>query len=259
MLRVKGKAAASRRTPKSGGEAADPDAAGGRLAEVHGAAGGAEGHGFVVLALQDFDLGGRTKMEVFEKFQETLFLFVDANNFGGIVELQLGEKNRAFFAKLSKSPTQGNSMRTGFVSREALGKESFDFRRNGVLHAFGFGMRFGPGQADDFGEEHFGELVAKREMLSNSAALGGEENASTALNFDMAIASHALDGSSDGRRSDVEFLGEASADGHRIFFQHFPDGFEVVFARNAGLVALEHVSAASCPKHLWEENRSLRG
>ena len=79
-------------------------------------------------------------------------------------------------------------------------------------------------------------------MLGNFAALGGEKNTSTPLNFDVAIASHALDGGGDRRRGDVELFGEASADGHLVFFQHFPNGFEVVFARNAGFVALQGFS-----------------
>ncbi len=79
-------------------------------------------------------------------------------------------------------------------------------------------------------------------MLGDFAALGGEENVSTALHFDVPIASHALNGGGNGRRSDFELFGESSADGHLVFFQHFPDGFEVVFARNAGFVALQGVS-----------------
>jgi hypothetical protein len=83
-------------------------------------------------------------MKVLEKFEEAFFLFLDTNNFGGIVKLQFGKKDRAFLAKLGESAAQGNAMRTGLVSREALHEESFDFGRDGVLHAFGFGMRFGP-------------------------------------------------------------------------------------------------------------------
>ena len=81
---------------------------------------------------------------IVEKFEELPVLFVDANNFGGIVELQFRKKDRAFLAKLSESAAQGNSVRTGFVSRKALHEESFDFGGDGVLHAFGFGVRFGP-------------------------------------------------------------------------------------------------------------------
>lgn len=185
---------------------------------MHGVAGGAEGHGFVVLALEDFDFRGRTKMEAFEKIKEAFFLFVDANNFGGIVELQFRKKDRAFLAKLSESAAQGNSVRTGFVSGETLHEESFDFRRDGVFHAFSFGMRFGPRQADDFGEKHLGELVAEREMLGDFAPLGGEKNASITLDFDVTIACHAFEGGGDGGRSDFKLFGETSADGHLVFF-----------------------------------------
>ncbi len=84
-------------------------------------------------------------MEVLQKFEESFFLLVDTNNFGGIVELQFGKKDRAFLAKLRESATQRNSMRTAFVSGETLHEQSFDFRGDGMLHAFGLSMRFGPG------------------------------------------------------------------------------------------------------------------
>ena len=94
----------------------------------------------------------------------------------------------------------------------------------------------------------------------NFAALGGEKNTSTPLNIDVAIASHALDGGGDGRRGDVELLGEASADGHLVFFQHFPNGFEVVFARNAGFVALQGVACWCCvPNFFRKKFGVLRG
>jgi len=112
----------------------------------------------------------------------------------------------------------------------------------------------------DFGEKHFGELVAKREMLGNFAALGGEKNTSTPLNFDVAIASHALDGGGDGRPGDVELLGEAGTDGHLVFFQHSPNGFEVVFARNAGFVVLQGVSCWCCVPNCFRKKFGvLRG
>jgi len=46
-------------------------------------------------------------MKVLEKFEEAFFLFVDTNNFGGIVKLQFGKKDRAFLAKLGESAAQG--------------------------------------------------------------------------------------------------------------------------------------------------------
>ena len=84
-------------------------------------------------------------MQAFEEFEEAFFFFIYAKNFGRVVELQLGERDSAFLAKLGESAAQGNSMRTGFVSREALHKERFNFRGDGMLHALGFGMGFCPG------------------------------------------------------------------------------------------------------------------
>ena len=90
-------------------------------------------------------------MEAFEKFEETFLFFVYAKNFGGVVELQLGERDGAFLAKLGKSAAQGNTVGTGFVSCEALHEQRFNFRGDGMLHALGFCMSFCPGQTNDFG------------------------------------------------------------------------------------------------------------
>src|ERR1700758_5161748 len=84
--------------------------------------------------------------------------------------------------------------------------------------------------------------MAEHEALGNFAALGSEKDLASALDFDVAIASHALDGGGDGGRSDVELFGETSADGDLIFLAHLPDGLEVVFLRNAGLLSAQRVS-----------------
>ena len=63
-----------------------------------------------------------------------------------------------------------------------------------MFETFGFIVSFGPGEADDFGEEHFGELMAQREALGYFAAFAGEIDAAGAIDFDVAIASHALEG-----------------------------------------------------------------
>lgn len=122
---------------------------------MHGVASGTKGHGFVVFALEDFDFGGGAKMQAFEEFQEAFLFFVDTNNFGGVMKLQFGKKDSAFLAELRDSAAEGNSMGTRFVPREALHQEGLDFRRDSVFHALSFGVRFGPGQADDFREKHF--------------------------------------------------------------------------------------------------------
>jgi hypothetical protein len=42
-----------------------------------------------------------------------------------------------------------------------------------MLEALGFGVGFRPGQANDFGEEHFSELMAKHESAGDFAAFVG--------------------------------------------------------------------------------------
>ncbi len=175
-----------------GGEAADPDAGSGGLAEMHGMAGGTKGEGLVIFAFQDFEFGGGAQMEAVEEFEEAFVLFVDAEDFGAFAGAEFGEENGTVFAQFGDAAAKGHTVGTGFVCGETLHEESFDLGRDGVLHAFGFGVGFGPGEADDFGEEHFGELMAKHEVPGNFASLGSEEDASTALDLDVAIAGHAL-------------------------------------------------------------------
>jgi len=76
-------------------------------------------------------------------------------------------------------------------------------------------------------------------MLGELASLGGEVDGAAAPDFDVAIAGHALDGGGDGRRSNVKLLGQARADGGLLFFEHFPNSFEVIFLRNAGSIPLQ--------------------
>lgn len=79
-------------------------------------------------------------------------------------------------------------------------------------------------------------------MLGDFAAFGGEKNASAALDFDVAIAGHALERSSDCGWGDSKLFGETGANGHLVLFKHFPDGLEVILPRNAGFVTLQDVS-----------------
>jgi hypothetical protein len=204
--------------------------------------GDAEGEGFVVTALLDFDFAGGQQMETLKKIQEAFVLFVDTEDRAGITGVEFGEEDAALFTKLGEAAAERDAMRAGFVGCEAFQEQDFDFRGDRVLEALGFGVGFSPGETDDFGEKHLGELVTQHEVLGDFAAFFREKNCSAALNFDMAVAGHALDGSGDGRRSDGEFLGQAGADGSLIFLRHFPDGFEVVFLRDAGFFAAQRVS-----------------
>jgi hypothetical protein len=136
--------------------------------------GDAEGEGFVVAALEDFDFVGGKKVEVFEEVKEALILFVDGEDDGGIAGMEFGEENAAVLAKLCDAAADGDSVGTGFAAGETFYEQGFDFGRDSVFEALGFGVGFGPRKADDFGEEHFGELMAKHKALGEAAALGGE-------------------------------------------------------------------------------------
>jgi hypothetical protein len=81
-------------------QAADPDAGSRGLAEVKSAVGAADGESFIVFAAGDRELGAGVEMQVVEEFQEFTILFVDADDFGPVVSLQIGEQHGALFAEL---------------------------------------------------------------------------------------------------------------------------------------------------------------
>lgn len=206
---------------------------------MHGVTGGAQRHGFVVLTLENFDLCARAQAKIFQKTQKTFILLIDAQNLRGFVGAKVGKKDAALLAELRNTAIDGDAVRTGFTISKALEQQCLDLRRYCVLHAFGFGVGFGPGKADDLSKQHFGKLVAKHEPLGKFAPLRGQQNVSATLYRDVPIAGHAFNGGSDSGRGNVKLFGEAGADGDLLFLQHFPNGFEVIFLRDASFVAAQ--------------------
>lgn len=84
--------------------------------------------------------------------------------------------------------------------------------------------------------------MAKHEMVGDFAALGGEKDVAATQDFHVAIAGQTLDGGGDSGRSDFELFGEAGADGHWMLFAHFPDGLELIFLRDAGVIPSQRIS-----------------
>jgi hypothetical protein len=196
---------------------------------VKSAAGGTESERFIVLAAGDGELRAGVEMEAVEEFEKFSIFLVNANDFGAFVGLQVGEKYSALLAELRETAAQWNAVRARFFVGESFEEKSFNFWRDGVFEALGFIMRFGPREAYDVGEQHFGELMAKGHAFRDTAAFAGEIDVAVARNRDEIVAAHAFDGGGDGRRCDVEFLGKARANGWQALFEELPDGFEVVF------------------------------
>ena len=201
-----------------------------------------QGESFVVATFEDFEFDGGEQVQVLQEVEEAFVFFVDAKKRGGIASAQFREKNAALLAELRDAATERNAVGTGFVSGEPLEEQGFDFGRNGVLHPLSFGVRFGPGQADHLGKKHLGKLVTEHEALREFTPLSGEQNFAAPLHFDVTVASHALNGGGNRGGSDVEFLGKAGTDGNLIFLVHLPNGFEVIFLRNASLIATQRNS-----------------
>jgi len=123
---------------------------------MDGFSSGAKSHGFVVLALFDAEFCAGTQMQAVKEFQELTVFFVDADNFRGIFRAQFREQHDALFAKLSNATANRNAVGATASVAEAFQKKGLDFGRDGMLEAFGFVVGFGPGEADNVGEEHFG-------------------------------------------------------------------------------------------------------
>jgi hypothetical protein len=105
-------------------------------------------------------------------------------------------------------------------------------------------MSFGPRQADDIGEQHFGELMAESHVFGDGAAFASEADLTVAGNGDKVVAAHAFERGGNCGRSYAQFFSEARADGRLAFLEEFPDSFEVVFLRDAGFCS--HAIDESC-------------
>jgi len=144
--------------------------------------------------------------------------------------------------KIRHSAEEGDAVGAAAVAAEALQKEMDDFGGDAVLEAFGLFMRAGPREAEDLGEEFFGEAMAEDEMLRGSLPFGGELDAAIAAHMKITGMGHALERGGDGGRGDAEVFGEARANGYLLLLDNFPGGFEVVFLRNAGFFAAQGAS-----------------
>jgi hypothetical protein len=178
-------------------------------------------------------------MQVVQEFQEFAVFFVDADDFGAIVGLQVGEEDGALFAELREAAAKRYSVRTGLFIGETLEEKSFDLWRDSVLEAFRLIVSFGPGEADDVGKQHFGELMAEGHTFGDGAAFARQVDATIASYGDEIVTAHAFEGGSYRGRSDAEFLRKPRADGRLAFLDKFPDGFEIVFLGDAGFFTHE--------------------
>ena len=106
---------------------ANPDARSGGLAEVHGFAGGAESHGFVVFAVEDFEMCSGMKAQAFEKFEKLRILFVDGDDFRFVFGTEVGEREGTLLAKFGDSATDRNAVGAGFLVAKAFEQESLNF------------------------------------------------------------------------------------------------------------------------------------
>ena len=75
---------------------------------------------------------------------------------------------------------------------EAFQEKGLDFGRDGMLEAFGFVVGFGPGEADNVGEEHLGELMAKSHAFGELAALARKIDAAGTIDADQIVTGEAF-------------------------------------------------------------------
>lgn len=176
---------------------------------MHGVICGAQRHGFVVLTLENFDLCAGAEAKIFQKIEEPFILLIDAQNFCGFVGAKFGKKDAALLAELGDATIDGDAVRTGLRLPKRLSCNA----------------------------STSGEMACS--MRSASAWALAQERPLRHQLAEMPIAGHALNGGSDCRGRNVEFFGEPGADGDLLFLEHFPNGFEVIFLRDAGFIAAQ--------------------
>ena len=82
--------------------------------------GDAEGQGFVVASLEDFDFVGRKKVEILEEVEEPFVFFIDGKDDGGVAWVEFGEENAALFAELCDAAADGDAVGTGLAAGETF-------------------------------------------------------------------------------------------------------------------------------------------
>src|SRR5690242_4401411 len=97
-----------------------PDAARGRFAKMDGLSVHAQGHGFIVLALQHIDSRGRPQVQSFEKFQQLRIFLIHAENFAGILRAQVRKQHRSLFTQRRDSPAHRHAMRAALFVTETF-------------------------------------------------------------------------------------------------------------------------------------------
>src|SRR5215475_9373650 len=78
--------------------------------------------------------------------------------------------------------------------------------------------------------------MAQSQALRYLAPFARQIDSTITLDTNVPIASHALQGRGHRWRRHPELFGQARTDRGVVLLKHLPDGFEIVFLRNAGLV-----------------------
>ena len=161
--------------------------------DAGGAASDRNGHGFVVFALMDANVGAGAELEALQEFEELGIFFEDAQNFVGAGDFRVGQTHRAeFAAQLGHASEKRNAVGAADVAAEAFQQKVGDFGGNAVLEALGFFVGARPIDADHFGEKFFGEPVAQDKVLRDSLPFCGEGDAPVAHHAEVAGARHAF-------------------------------------------------------------------
>lgn len=167
---------------------------------MHRVAVRAKSHRFIVLTFENFNSGGRAQSQTLQKFKELGVFFVDAENFRMLARAQIRQENGSLTAKLCNSSSHRHTVRTGPLVSETLEQQGLHFWRDAMFQAFRFVMGLRPGESDHFGQQHFGELVAKRQALCNLPSFSCQINSPGPFHADVAVARHPLQRRRDRRR-----------------------------------------------------------
>lgn len=180
MWRGRTRRVASPQTPRdyatSCRDSPDPDATGGGFAKVNGARAAwadFKGHGFVVFAAANANAGARAHTQSGDKGEEVWISLLHAKNFHAVPSNGLSEgKGAPALAQMMQAANDGNAVGTAAFAAKAMKEQIHHVIGDAMFKALGFFVGPGPVQADDVGEQFFGEAVAKGEMFGACAAAG---------------------------------------------------------------------------------------
>lgn len=208
----------------------NPNSFGGGTSEDHGPGGRADGESLIVIAVDESESGSGANAARFEKFEEMTVALVDAADGVGLAGFGVGEQDESAAAAAGWTLQFAQIAVWTRLSASQFGHEpGFEVRRDGVFEAFRLVVHLVPGHIKDFAEHAFDQVVALGELAGDLFSGCRQANTAVIVDADESIFFQAADGHGDGRRGDVEPMGERGGDDGFSLAFGLEDRLEIIF------------------------------